>query len=134
MAFNFFQKNKNNRPDSSRVSKEKISEKSSGIFGSKKDDVALPQKAGGAPQGMIPHISEKSSNLSAKNFYVFKMKKNVNKIMLKKMVENHYGVKVETAKILNTKPKKRIRGNIVGKKPGYKKAIVQLKEGHKIEF
>jgi ribosomal protein L23 len=37
-------------------------------------------------------------------------------------------------RVLNTKYKKRVRGNIVGKKPGYKKAIVQLKEGYKIEF
>lgn len=141
MAFNFFQKK--NRSDSGRTSKVKLSEKLSAVLESKKSDVSLVSKKENlepskktveAPKNMIPHISEKSSTLQGQNSYVFKVEKNVNKIMLKKAVENHYGVKVNMVRVLNTKPKKRIRGNIVGKKPGYKKAIVQLIEGQKIEF
>ena len=83
---------------------------------------------------MIPHVSEKASYLIGKNYYVFKIEKNLNKISAKKGIESHYGVKVASVRILNAKSKKRTRGNIVGKKSGYKKAIVQLKEGHKIEL
>lgn len=142
MPFNFFQKKKNNRPDVHWDSKEKIPEKSPAVFG-KKSDVSLAlkkestestSKTSKAPQNMFPHVSEKSSYLLGQNSYVFKTEKNTNKIMLKKIVETHYGVKVKSVRILNAKSKKRMRGNIVGKKAGYKKAIVQLKDGHKIEF
>ncbi|MEK7560233.1 MAG: 50S ribosomal protein L23 [Patescibacteria group bacterium] len=142
--FNFFQKkNKDNRPDGYRDSKEKIPEKSSAFSGSKKSeiseskktgDLAVSKKTANSPQKMIFHISEKSSNLTSQNSHVFKVEKNLNKMIVKKIIESHYGVKVASVKILNLKPKKRMRGNIAGKKPGYKKAIVQLKEGSKIEI
>lgn len=135
MAFNFFQKKKDNRPDDHRGSKVKISDtKSSSISVQKKEDAVSPKKTSSAPRGTTVHISEKASNLLSQNSYVFKVKKSFNKVMMKKTLEDHYGVKVALVRILNTKPKKRVRGNIVGKKSGYKKAIVQLKEGHKIEF
>lgn len=136
MAFNFFQKKKDSRPDVHRGSKVKISDTKSDIsLISKKEDLGTSsKKTAETPKNMTPHISEKSSNLIAENSYVFKIKKNLNKVIVKKAIENHYGIKVASVRILNTKPKKRMRGNIVGKKPGYKKAIAQLKEGYKIEF
>ena len=135
--FNFFQKKKKNRPNGHRDSKEE-SKKISSVFPlnskDKKEDITETKKTINAPQNMIPHVSEKSSNLLALNSYVFKIGKNINKIITKNMIEKHYNVKVESVRILNTNRKKRIRGNIVGYKPGYKKAIIQLKEGHKIEL
>lgn len=80
-----------------------------------------------------PHISEKSSNSRGGFVYVFKSEKNANKISIKKAVADKYKVSVESVRILNTKPKERRRGNIVGQKPGYKKAIVQLKSGQEIK-
>lgn len=134
MAFNFFQR-KSNRPDSNRNSKVKISDtKSDSVSIQKKGDALSPKKTSNAPQGTMVHISEKASNLLSQNSYVFKVEKSFNKVIVKKTLEDHYGVKVALVRILNTKPKKRVRGNIIGKKSGYKKAIAQLKEGHKIEF
>jgi len=141
MPFNFFQRKKN--PDRDRGSKEAILEKSPVISTTKKPNVSLSlkkedpessKKTVNAPQNMTLHISEKSSDLQGKNSYVFKIKNNLNKITIKKTVESHYGVKVDFVRVLNTKSKKRIRGNIVGKKAGHKKAVVRLKEGYKIEF
>jgi large subunit ribosomal protein L23 len=49
-------------------------------------------------------------------------------------VEGIYGVKVTDVKIINVpRKKRRVRGQI-GWKKGYKKAIVQVKEGQKIEI
>ena len=134
--FNFFQKKKkDNRPDSSRGSKVKVSDiKPDTSSISKKEEDTETKKSANTPQNMIMHISEKSSDLGAKNSYVFKIEKNLNKPIVKKSVEKHYGVKVESVHILNTGEKKRIRGNTIGYKPGYKKAIVKLKEGHAINF
>ncbi|MEK7503187.1 MAG: 50S ribosomal protein L23 [Patescibacteria group bacterium] len=80
-----------------------------------------------------PHISEKASNSRGNFTYVFKAEKSSNKISIKKAVENKYKVSVESVRILNTKPKARRRGNIVGQKQGFKKAIVTLKSGSEIK-
>ena len=52
----------------------------------------------------------------------------------KKAVEGKYGVAVSSVNILNTKPKAVRLGRIEGVRPGYKKAIVTLVEGDKIEI
>ncbi len=140
--FNFFQKKKNNRIDGGRTKKEEV-KKSSPVFSSKESNVSVISKKESAgfvqktekmPNGITPHVSEKSSNLLGKNFYVFKVENNFNKIIAKKAIEKNFGVKVDFVRILNTKSKPRRRGNIVGKKAGFKKAIIKLKEGYKIEF
>lgn len=80
-----------------------------------------------------PHISEKAANLQGRFVYVFKAEKSSNKISIKKAVQDKYKVSVESVRILNTKPKERRRGNIVGEKQGFKKAIVTLKSGNEIK-
>lgn len=81
----------------------------------------------------LPHITEKATFLTGKNQYTFKVFPKANKTEIKKIVKNLYKVDVldvNTAKI----PKKRMRlGRISGWKKGYKKAIVKIKEGQKIE-
>lgn len=81
-----------------------------------------------------PHISEKATQLSDERKYIFKVYPQVNKIQIKKAVSNLYGVKVKDVNIINIKPKKRILRGIEGVKTGYKKAIVTLEQGHKIEI
>ena len=81
-----------------------------------------------------PLISEKETFLEEKGKYVFKVLKRANKTEIKKAVEDLYKVKVEKVNIINTKRKKRRLGRVEGFKPGYKKAIVSLKEGDKIEI
>ncbi len=68
------------------------------------------------------------------NKYAFLVSMKANKIEIKKAVEDIYKVKVDTVRtlIMNGK-KKRVRYK-EGQTPDRKKAIVTLKEGHKIDI
>lgn len=81
-----------------------------------------------------PHISEKATQLSDERKYTFKIYPWANKIQIKKAISDLYGVRVKDVKIINIKPKKRVLRGIEGTKTGYKKAIVTLEEGYKIEL
>ena len=80
-----------------------------------------------------PHISEKSTNLSQENKYVFKVYSNTSKPEIKKSVQGIYGVDVIAVNIIKIPKKKRRLGRTEGFKKGFIKAIVTLKEGQKIE-
>jgi large subunit ribosomal protein L23 len=81
-----------------------------------------------------PHISEKATVLTDQNKYVFKIMPRANKVETKKAVENLYGVRVKDVNIINVHRKRRVLRGIEGFKTGYKKAIVTLEEGEKIEI
>jgi len=81
-----------------------------------------------------PHISEKATSLFDEGKYTFKVPMWANKVQTKKAVSDFYGVRVKEVKIINIKPKTRILRGLKGKKRGYKKAIVILEEGEKIEI
>jgi len=81
-----------------------------------------------------PHISEKATDLSENGKYVFKVYKNANKSEIKKAISGLYGVAVKEVNIINVKTKTRVLRGRKGEKPGYKKAIVTLEKGHKIEI
>lgn len=80
-----------------------------------------------------PHVTEKAGDLAEKNKYVFKVFKDTNKIEIKKAIESIYGVNVVSVRIINVFKKKRRLGKIKGFRSGYKKAIVKIKKGQKIE-
>lgn len=80
-----------------------------------------------------PLISEKSTMASENNQVVFKVASAATKPQIKKAVEELFGVSVVGVNTLNVKGKtKRFRG-MPGKRPGWKKAIVTLKEGDFID-
>jgi len=81
-----------------------------------------------------PHISEKSTDLFDESKYVFKVFPWANKINIKKAVSDIYGARVKDVQIINIKPKSRTLRGLEGKKKGYKKAIVTLEAGEKIEI
>jgi len=81
----------------------------------------------------IPHITEKATALAGKNQYVFKIWPKTNKVEVKKAIEDLFGVDVIGVKIINIPRKKRRLGKVEGFRKGYKKAIVRIKEGQKIE-
>lgn len=81
-----------------------------------------------------PHISEKATDLSKENKYIFRVFSKSNKKEIKKAVEGIYEIDVLDVRIINVPRKKKMRGRIVGWKKGYKKAIVKIKEGQKIEL
>jgi len=80
-----------------------------------------------------PHVTEKASDLVGKNQYVFKIGPQANKIEIKKAVESLYGADVISVKIIKARPKRRKLGKVKGWRAGYKKAIVKIKGGQKIE-
>jgi large subunit ribosomal protein L23 len=81
-----------------------------------------------------PQITEKATNLSKINQYTFKVAKNANKTEIKKAIEKLYGVEVTAVRIIKAHKKRRRLGKILGWRKGYKKAIVKIKEGQKIEI
>ena len=81
-----------------------------------------------------PQITEKATFLAEKNQYVFKISSEANKTEVKKAVEGIYKVDVSAVKIIKIPAKKRKVGKVSGWKKGYKKAIVKIKSGQKIEL
>lgn len=81
-----------------------------------------------------PHITEKATDLTEKNQYIFKVFPKANKIQIKKTIENFFKVNVLEVKIINVPRKKRRLGKIMGWRKGYKKAIIKVKQGQKIEI
>lgn len=80
-----------------------------------------------------PHTTEKATQLLKENQYVFKVFPRANKTEIKKAIEGLFGVDVLGVKIIKVPRKKRRLGRIEGWRKGYKKAIVKIKEGQKIE-
>lgn len=81
-----------------------------------------------------PHVTEKATALIEENKYVFKVLPRTNKIEIKKAVENLYGVDVIKVRIINVPRRRRRLGKQKGWRKGYKKAIVKIKKGQKIEI
>lgn len=78
--------------------------------------------------------SEKGTSLEPQRKYFFRVNKTANKVQIRKAVEDIYKVKVQSVHtgILPGKIK-RVR-QIAGRTNSWKKAIVTLKEGQKIEI
>lgn len=82
-----------------------------------------------------PHVTEKAGMLADKNnSYIFKVNSAANKNEIKQAVQDLYGVAVADINIINIPKKARRVGRNEGFKPGFKKAIVKLAEGEKIEI
>jgi len=81
-------------------------------------------------------LTEKSSLLSEKlNKYVFRVAPRANKIQIKAAIEALFGKKVVAVNTANYAGKKRReRRADFGRKAHWKKAIVTLKEGEKIDL
>lgn len=83
---------------------------------------------------LAPVITEKATELDSEGKYVFKVKKDANKRQVKKAIEEVYRVSVKKVNTINIPSKKRSVGRVEGRKPGYKKAVVTLVPGNKIEI
>ena len=82
-------------------------------------------------KGMIR--TEKGANLMPLNKYLFWVAKDSSKIEIKKAVEDIYKIKVDGVNTIMMRGKsKRVR-YAIGKTPDWKKAVVTLKEGNKID-
>ena len=100
---------------------------------SEQAEVKLKENTGSAHRILSQyHLSEKSNIQASTGRYVFKVKKNANKIDIKKAVEAVYDVHVVDVNIVNTPGKSRRYGRTVGRTSDWKKAYVTLKSGEKI--
>jgi large subunit ribosomal protein L23 len=80
-----------------------------------------------------PIVTEAATVLIENNKYIFKISSRATKLQVKMAIEKIYNVKVEKVNTVSVPRKFRSRGRIPGWKPGYRKAIVTLKEGNKID-
>lgn len=77
--------------------------------------------------------TEKGTSLEGDRQYLFRVAKDANKVEIRKAVESVYNVKVDAVNTVVVPGKlKRIRAEW-GHTPAWKKAIVTLKEGFKID-
>lgn len=81
-----------------------------------------------------PIVTEKSSSLMEHNKYTFEVHKSANKIQIRQAVEQIFKVKVLSVNTINVKGKPKRMGTSVGTSRSWKKAIVSLPEGQRIEF
>jgi len=79
-------------------------------------------------------MSEKSYSHIPERKYTFKVHKDAHKTQIRQAVEELFEVRVERVNIIKMQPKPKRRGVSRGTKPGWKKAIVQLREGDTIEI
>ena len=81
------------------------------------------------------HITEKGTVLAGQNKYLFKVDPTANKLEIKKAIEEFFKVKVVKVNTMNYEGKQRRRRTAhFGKTPDWKRAVVTLKEGDKIDF
>lgn len=85
-----------------------------------------------------PIVTEKMTALETHRQYAFEVDRKSNKIEIQKAIEKKFNVKVLSVRTINYKGKQKTqmtrRGRFSGKTAQWKKAIVTLKEGDKIEF
>jgi large subunit ribosomal protein L23 len=83
---------------------------------------------------LAPVVSEKSYSLISDRKYTFRVHEDAHKTQVRQAVEELFGVEVQNVNMLKVQSKPKRRGLTAGRRPGWKKAIVQLKEGHQIEI
>jgi large subunit ribosomal protein L23 len=81
-----------------------------------------------------PVVSEKSYALIAQNKYTFRVHPDAHKTEIRSAVEDIFGVSVVDVKTMKLRPKPKRRGYTAGRTRGWKKAIVELAAGDRIEL
>jgi large subunit ribosomal protein L23 len=83
---------------------------------------------------IAPVVSEKSYSLIEDNKYSFRVHPNAHKTQIRQAVEQLFEVHVVSVNVSKVKSKPKRRGMVQGRRPGWKKAIVQVREGETIEI
>jgi large subunit ribosomal protein L23 len=81
-----------------------------------------------------PLITEKNTNLQAFNKYAFEIADGANKLMIKQAVEKAFKVKVKGVNVITVRGKTKRVGRRYTHTNPWKKAIVTLQPGDKIEY
>ena len=83
---------------------------------------------------LAPVVTEKSYELIDQHKYSFRVHPDAHKTQVRQAVEELFDVHVESVNIVKVQPKPKRRGLVRGKRPGWKKAIVQIRKGESIEI
>ncbi|MGB5986561.1 MAG: 50S ribosomal protein L23 [Desulfobacterales bacterium] len=82
-----------------------------------------------------PLVTEKSSlQKESFNQYSFEVNRTANRLQIRDAVENAFNVRVAAVRTIQIKGKVKRRGRILGQRRSWKKAIVTLMPGERIEF
>lgn len=86
-----------------------------------------------------PIYTEKIARLQdSENKYAFEVARTANKIEVRRAIEARFDVKVKSVQTMNVRGKMRQqmtrRGRFYGRRPDWKKAVITLMEGEKIEL
>lgn len=82
-----------------------------------------------------PVVTEKTNiQKEVHNQITFEVDRKANRVEIKQAVESIFKVNVAAVKTMQIKGKKKTRGRIVGKRRNWKKAIVTLMPGERIDF
>ncbi len=77
---------------------------------------------------IAPIVTEKSHDMVSKHKYTFRVAKTASKSVVKKIIEDMYGVTVENVNMIIVKPKRRTVKQDRGYQKLYKKAIVTVSQ------
>ncbi len=82
-----------------------------------------------------PLLTEKTNIQSdAENRYTFEVDRRANKLQIKQAVEMAFDVRVLAVNVINVRGKQRRMGRRIGRTPNWKKAIVTLAPGQRIQL
>ncbi len=82
-----------------------------------------------------PLVTEKTTiQKETSNQLSFKVSRKSNRVEIKRAIENIFNVKVAGVRTMQVKGKTKQRGRIIGKRKDWKKAIVTLIPGERIDF
>jgi large subunit ribosomal protein L23 len=81
-----------------------------------------------------PVVTEKSTGAIEDNKYTFVVDLKANKVEIRQAIETIFKVKVTRVNTIRVLGKTKRVGRTIGRRPDYKKAIVTLAEGQRIEF
>lgn len=124
---------KRKKPEPKKPAKPKVKAKPKAV---KKE--AKPKKGkrlGKAYRVLIkPLITEKATDLTAQGKYIFKVATGATKQEIKKAIEDVYGIKPQAVHIIKVLGKQKRYGKVRGRTSDWKKAVVTLGPGEKIEI
>ncbi|OGQ93719.1 MAG: 50S ribosomal protein L23 [Deltaproteobacteria bacterium RIFOXYC2_FULL_48_10] len=82
-----------------------------------------------------PVVTEKTTlQKDTSNQVTLRVDKNSNRVEIKDAVEKNFNTKVKQVRTIQVKGKVKQRGKIIGKRKDWKKAIITLMPGQKIDF
>ncbi len=130
----FFKKFKRTEKEKKAASKVEVEKKEQPAVASRSK--AAVKKFPGKTAGILikPLVSEKSSFIGQYGQYIFEVSPRANKNEIAKAISNTYGVRPARVNIIRVRGKEVRYGRTVGKTKSYKKAIIALKPGEKIEI